>query len=122
VRPADAFGAAEVTHTDRVTLRTGPTHERDGRATPEYTVLVFPQARERWFAPSRHVKQIRADTSGGFRFVGLPPGDYFLAALTDLTGVNLGDAAFLEAVSAAAIPITLAEGEQKRQDVKLAGG
>ena len=50
-----------------------------------------------------------------------PPGTYFLAALTDVDREELFDRAFLEQVAAGALTITLADGETKVQDLKLAG-
>ena len=51
----------------------------------------------------------------------MPPGEYFLAALTDPDPVQLKDPSFLEQLAASAIRVTLAEGEKKVQDVKLPG-
>ena len=47
---------------------------------------------------------------------------HFLVAITDLDQADLADPAFLEQLAAASIKITLAEGEKKKQDLKLSGG
>ena len=52
----------------------------------------------------------------------MPPGEYFLAVLTDPDPVQLKDPSFLEQLAASAIRVTLTEGERKVQDVKLSGG
>jgi hypothetical protein len=62
----------------------------------------------------------RAATDGTFRFSGLPPGAYVLAALAGVEPADLEDAAFLKEIAAAGIAITLAEGEKKTQDVRFA--
>jgi hypothetical protein len=57
-----------------------------------------------------------------FRFTGLPPGRYYLAALTEVDQSNLSDEAFLKRVAASATIVTLAEGEKKVQELKLGSG
>ena len=52
---------------------------------------------------------------------GLPAGEYYVAAVTELEPGDLADPAFLEQLAAAAFKITLADGEKKQQDVKLGG-
>jgi hypothetical protein len=52
----------------------------------------------------------------------LPPGNYLLAAVDDLDPQDLTDQKFLETVAGASLKLTLAEGEKKRQDLRLAGG
>ena len=49
----------------------------------------------------------------------VPPGDYFLAALTDLDRSELYTPAFLRELVPAAIRLTLAEGERKVQNVQI---
>jgi hypothetical protein len=61
----------------------------------------------------------RPASDGRYRIVGLPPGEYFIAALGDIGETDYLDAAFLEQVAAAAFKITLAEGEKKQQDLRL---
>jgi len=65
---------------------------------------------------------VRPGTDGRFTISGLPPGEYYIAALTEFDNADISDAGFLEAIAKAAIKITLAEGEMKSQDLKLAGG
>jgi hypothetical protein len=62
---------------------------------------------------------VRLGTDGSYSIIGLPSGDYLLAAVTDLDPTQLADPAFLDAMSAAAIRITLSDGERKRQDIRL---
>jgi hypothetical protein len=51
----------------------------------------------------------------------LPAGTYYLAALTDVDPEERFDGAFLEQVAAGALTISLADGETRLQDLKLAG-
>jgi hypothetical protein len=109
-----------VTLTDRATEITGTLFDQLGRPAPEYAVVVYPvDPALRASAPRRSSGLVRLGTDGSYAIGGLPPGEYFLAAVTDLDPAQLTDPAFLDAMSAAAIRITLSDGEQKRQDIRL---
>jgi hypothetical protein len=54
-------------------------------------------------------------------FRGLPPGDYRIAATTDLVSRDLSDANSLARLTAASAPVTLALGEKKIFDMKIGG-
>ena len=56
-----------------------------------------------------------------FAVNGLPPGEYYLVAVTDVEPSQLADPAFLESLSTGGLRITLSEGEKKVQDLKLGG-
>ena len=58
---------------------------------------------------------------GRFVFADLPPGEYLIAALTDLDPIDLQDPAFLEQIASAGAKVTIAEGEKKVQDLKMGG-
>ena len=64
----------------------------------------------------------RPASDGKYRLPGLPPGDYYVAALTEFEPSDMYDASFLEQLIPASFKITLAEGEKKTQDLRLAGG
>ena len=53
---------------------------------------------------------------------GLPPGEYYVCAVTDVDPADLKDPAFLESLTSASIKITLTAGEKKSLDLKLGGG
>ena len=80
----------------------------------KYAVVVFPQARERRFPFSRWVKFVRSAQDGSFRVNGLPPGDYFIAAVNRLEGTwEAGEWQN---------PDVLAQIESRSQRVTLSGG
>jgi hypothetical protein len=64
----------------------------DGRGEPvnEYLAVVFPVDDERWFAGSRWLKAARPGTNGEFVVKGLPPGEYYVAAVDRLDGTSNG--------------------------------
>jgi hypothetical protein len=49
----------------------------------------------------------------------LPPGDYLIGAVTDVRNGEWFDPAFLKTLAAAAIPITISEGEKKSQNLQI---
>ena len=70
--------------------------DRGGRAATDYYILVFSSDRKHWTPGSRRVRMTRPATDGSFSVKGLPPGEYFLAALTDLETGEWNDPALLE--------------------------
>jgi len=72
-----------------------------------------------WTQGSRRTRQSTPNASGKFLLTNLPPGEYFLAAVTDVVPQDLYDSKFLTQVAAAAVKVTLAEGEKKVQDLRI---
>jgi hypothetical protein len=111
-----------VTVTDRVTEMSGVLRDASGRATSDYSVMVFPADRSLWTWQSRRIVSVRPTTEGRFLFRGLPPGEYFLTAVFDLEPNEQFDSKILDELVRASIRMTLAEGERRTQDIRLAGG
>ena len=112
-----------LTFTDQTTEIGGRLVDGANRPAPEYFVFVFPTNRSFWFQGSRRMRPpTRPANDGGFRVLGLPPGEYYVAALTEFDQNDLYDASFLEQLIPAAFKITLAEGEKRTQDLRIAGG
>lgn len=111
-----------VTFTDHPTELSGSLLDSNGKPAPGYWVVTFTTDRTMWTSGSRRVRTARPDARGQYRVVGLPPGEYYMVALTDLDPGDLSDASFFEQLAAASFKITLAEGEKKTQDLKLRGG
>src|SRR6185503_16974934 len=102
---------------------TGLLIDSAGKPAPQFYVMVFSTDKAMWLQGSRRLRPpVRPGTDGRFTIPGLPSGDYFIAALTEFDNADIYDAAFLEAIAKGAMKITLAEGEMKAQDLKLAGG
>ena len=62
---------------------------------------------------------MRPGTDGSFSFANLPAGEYRLAAVTDVETNEWFEPAFLDRLVSTSIALTLADGERKRQDVKI---
>jgi hypothetical protein len=99
----------------------------DGTPTGEYAAVAFPVERERWRNPDRYVRAAaplpqsflgRPDPSGtggepgrSLRFIGLPPGDYYLIAVDDIEYKATVDTAVLEKLARKATRVTIPERE-----------
>ena len=120
VEPQRDVSDIVITFTDRVTELSGRIVDAAGQPVPQYYVGVFPVDQSQWRRNSRWLRvPIRPGTDGSFRLVGLPPGDYFLAALTEFDQNEWFTPAFLEQVAPGAIRVALGEGEKKTQDIRL---
>ena len=113
-----------VTYTDQFQELSGRLQSQSGAPASDYTILVFPEDKAYWIHGSRRIVTTRPGTDGRFTLSGagpttLPPGRYLLAAVTDLGRDEQFDPAFLGQVVPAAIPIALAAGEKKVQDLAI---
>jgi len=123
VRPNQNVADVVLTFTDQITEISGRLIDGAGKPAPEYFVFVFPTNRASWYQGSRRMRPpTRPANDGKFSVLGLPPGEYYVAALTEFDQNDLYDASFLDQIIPAALKITLAEGEKKTQDLKLSGG
>jgi hypothetical protein len=110
----------EVTFTDRKTELTGTLLDQQGRPVPEFSVIAFGTNPGQWRQGSRWLRPpVRPASDGRFTITGLPPGEYYFAALTRFDPQEWYTPAFLEQVVPGALKVTLTEGRTTVQDVKL---
>lgn len=110
-----------VTFTDTPTALTGMLQDRSGREAPDYYILLFSSDRMFWTPGSRRVRMTRPATDGAFSVRGVPPGEYFVVALTDLEAGEWNDPTLLDQLAGSAVRITLREAETTRQDFRIGG-
>jgi hypothetical protein len=91
----------------------------DGRPATDFFVIAIPADTTHWSVGSRRIRAMLPARDGTFATRGLPPGEYYLAATTDLDAADLIDRGFLRELVAAGIPLTLSEGERKVQDIRI---
>jgi hypothetical protein len=120
VGPGENPSNVVVTFTDRTQQLSGTIQDASGRPVSQYTILVFPSDQRYWQPVSRRVASTRPGTDGSFVFRGLPAGDYYLTAVTDIDPANQTDPTVLEQLAKASISISIKEGEQKVQDIRVA--
>jgi len=121
IAPGGDVSGAVLTFSDRQTMLSGTLLTAKDQIAPNLFIAVFPANRALWRPDSRRVRSARSGTDGRWIVRGLPPGEYLVAALTDLDPDELRDAAFLETLLAASVKVTLGDGEQKVQDLRIGG-
>jgi hypothetical protein len=111
-------GAEVVLSTTGATIG-GTAIDREGRPARAFAVVVFPTTREWWYAGSRHVKQRRSGAGGAFDIGGLPPGDYWVAAVDRLPAGDWQIPEVLDTLVPGAIRVSLTEGQRRSIEVRL---
>jgi hypothetical protein len=119
VRSADDLAGIVVTLTDRSTTVAGRLQDASGQPGPNFTVVVFPSDTRFWLPQARRIQATRPGTDGRYSVRGLPPGDYRIAVVPDVEPGQWYDPAWLQSVAGQALSITLAEGQQLTQDLRI---
>ena len=120
VRLGQPIAGLTVTMTDQPTELTGTVLDASGKPTSEYSMLAFSTERALWTTSPRRVSVAgRLSSDGRYRIAGLPPGEYHLVVVTEVSPTDLDDPAFLESLIPAAVKVALGEGERKVQDYKV---
>jgi len=125
VKPNQPIPDIVLTFSDRPGELSGTLLDATDKPTAALSIILFPTDKSMWsqFQRARRIRPpVRAGNDGKFRFTGLLPGEYFLAALGDFDQNDVYKPEFLEQVAAAAMKITISEGEKRVQDLKIAGG
>lgn len=120
VVPGDELTDAVVTFTDATQSVTGSLQDASGRPAPDYTIVVFAADKVYWTQGSRRVRNTRPGTDGKFTIPNLPPGEYRMAAVVDVSPTEITEPAFLEQIVGASFAIKLGVGENKVQDLRIA--
>jgi hypothetical protein len=119
--PGQSVSGMQIVLTKKTTTLSGLVSDAAGRPLLDATVVVFPANQQLWTFQSRFIKAARPDQEGTYRMAGLPPlEDYLVVAVQGLEDGQAGDPEFLAAVKDAAAKFTLADGETKAVDVRLA--
>jgi len=121
VAPSQDLTGVLLTFSDKSQELRGTIQDTTGRPTADYTIIIFPSDKRFWVPQARRIVSTRPGTDGTFSFRSLPAGDYRLTAVTDVEPGEWYDPDFLGQLSGASIPIAIAEGEKKQQDIRLAG-
>jgi hypothetical protein len=112
-------GNVTVTFTNRATELAGTITDGSGQAASGYTIVLFAADQQYWTPQSRRIVTTRPSTDGKFTFRDLPAGSYKIAALEDAEPGSWFDPELLKQLNAAAISVTIGEGERKTQDLRV---
>ena len=104
---------------DRNTDLKGVLSDATGTPSSEFSVVIFPSDERYWVPFARRMRSTRPATDGKFAFVGLPPGEYRIAAVTDVETGEWLDPEFLRQLLPASISVRLADGQQTTQDIRV---
>jgi hypothetical protein len=121
---AQSLTDVQVVMTSQVTELSGTVVDTRGDPTANYSLLVFPVDRDRWYPGSRYFRRTGPASAGNFSVRGLPPADYFVAPVSGWTVLKDGDDAwqdpdFLESIALRAARATLTEGGRLTVSTKL---
>lgn len=111
-----------LTLTNRPAELTGTLSDTTGRPTSDYSMLAFSTDRSLWTVPRRISGAVRLSSDGRYRILGLPPGEYYVTAITDFDPMQLSDPSFLESLIPPSAKVTLGEGERREFNLKIGGG
>ena len=117
----DVTGVA-LTFTDQQTELSGSVTDPDNNKDAGALVIVFPTDRDGWMnygARPRRLRSTRVTETGTFTLAGLPPGDYFIAAVRDEIAGDWQRPDFLEAAAAEATRVRLGEGDKQTQSLRV---
>jgi protocatechuate 3,4-dioxygenase beta subunit len=118
ITPGRPVDGAMLTLTDQATELAGTIKTATGAAVSDLLILLFPTDRTLWVSPRRMRQGIRPGTDGTYRITNILPGEYYLAAVTDIEPGDWGDPAYMDQVAAGAIKLVFVEGEKKTQDLR----
>ncbi len=119
VQPNQNVAGALITFVDRPAQLSGRLVDVAGSPTSGYSIVLFPEDQALWIPRARRIQCVRPAADGAFSFNGLPPGTYQLGAVEDVEPGEWYDPAFLRQFVAASMKVTIAEGEQRIQNVRL---
>jgi hypothetical protein len=121
IRRGENIDNAVLTLTDKPAEISGTLQDTTGAPAPEYVLIVFSADQKQWIPRARRTQHVRPDIRGRFIARDLPAGDYLISAVTDIEDNQWNDPAFLAALAAASpIKVTVAEGDKKVQDIRVA--
>lgn len=113
-----------VTFTDQWQEVSGRLSNAQGAGVSDYTMLIFPADESYWLYNSRRHVTAQPASDGRYRLGGpgpamLPAGEYYLAAVTDVSKDEQYDPSFLKSLVPSSLKISLAPGQKMTQNLKV---
>jgi len=99
----------------------GTMTDAHGKPVSDYTILVFTTDQRFWTPNSRRIFTQRPGTDGKYILRGLQPGDYHIAALSDVEPGTQFDPELLKTLIVTSTRVTLGDGAKLTQDLRISG-
>ena len=90
-----------------------------GRRATAATVVAFSVNRSTWFDGSRHVKQSASGPNGSFDVTGLPPGEYFVAAVDAAGASGVPTPESFASLVQGSSRVTVSDGQSRTIELRL---
>ena len=113
------MSGAVLTFTDRRNELAGTLSTATGAPASEFIVVVYAADESYWRPGARRLRSTRPASDGAFSVVGLPAGDYLIAALTDIDPDAWQHPDFLRQLVPASVQVAIRDGEVTRQDLRI---
>ena len=110
---------AVLTLTDKITEVSGTITDSAGKPGADYSIIAAAADSRFWLPGARRIAITRPATDGRFSFRALPPGNYLLAAVTDIEPGAQYHPEFLRRLAGNAVPVTVTEGGKVTQDLRV---
>lgn len=117
----EVFRDVEIVVSDAGASLTGRAIDTRRAPIMAYSVVVFSTNPDLWYSRTRHVKRAVSGADGVYRVTGLPPGDYFVAALHRIAPAPAGETSpeLLEQLATQAQRVTLNERDLETLNLRL---
>ena len=119
---AEDVSGVTLTFTDQTTSVSGSVTDAENKQDATALVVVFPTDRNGWVnygSRPRRVRSARVTPNGTFQLGGLPPGEYFVAALRDENAGEWQRADVLESLAVDATRLRLADGDKQTLSLRV---
>jgi hypothetical protein len=120
LRAGETVSNVTIVFTDQMNEVNGTITTETGTPMSEYTVLAFPTDAALWRPLARQIMTTRPDQTGAYKIRGLPAGQYYIVTVDPSEQGEWFDPTYLDEHRAGAARITLADGDVKTQDFKVA--
>ena len=119
IESGDRLNDIRVVVTDRVTRVTGEVRDANDDPVNDRVVVAVPIDQSLWRPNGRHIRLAYLSFEGRYEIRGLPPGDYYVAAVEPLGQADLYEQEVLEEIAARGSRLTLAEGQAAVLDLAV---
>lgn len=109
----------DVVFLDRPSTLTGTLQQSGGAPVSDLFVVAYSVDQRFWQPQTRRVQAVRPAKDGTYSMRGLPDGDYFLGAVTDVDPDDWGDPAFLAGLVSASVKVTVRNGQTTTQGLEI---